>query len=153
MGRQSKSIRRERFRMAKMTEIAASVGQKILFSRRGAMIAARFPSTASGATARRSAIGPVVAKINNGDTMAAKTHAAIGAIVGAKSLAECVEAFGILSLYWRPPSAAYAPSNWARPRHIEGNPRSVVWIQYADALYQSSPLLYREQRQLKSNYS
>ena len=61
-------VRRERFRAAKTTEIAAMAGQKILFSGRG--------SSMSCSALR----GGEVKTINNGATIKAKTHAEIGTI-------------------------------------------------------------------------
>ena len=103
-GGQVSPIRRERLRMAKRTEIAASVGQKILFSgwgvvRRLCTSAGDKPLAGAGAAAN----------INNGATIVTKTHAKIGtitnlSIIGVEGPArlarsnskECIEALDIL---------------------------------------------------------
>jgi hypothetical protein len=89
--------KRERFRTAKTTEIAAMVGQKILFSGRGSNILCSVSAE------------PAVTKSNNGYTIKAKTHAKIGtiahlSIIGVEDLPrpnskECFEALGILAPY------------------------------------------------------
>ena len=70
-------VRRERFRTAKTTEIAAMAGQKILGSGRGSIMLC--------------SVRPPVTKIINGITIKAKTHAEIGtiahlSIIGAEDL-------------------------------------------------------------------
>jgi hypothetical protein len=90
-------VRRDQFRKAKTTAIAASTGQKILFSQRGAMVAC------SLAAADKPVAGAAVRNINSGDTITEKAHAEIGMITGAKDLArpnseECVGALDILAL-------------------------------------------------------
>jgi len=129
-GGQVSPIRRGRFRAAKRTEIAASIGQTILFSGRGVVrrICASTGDkllTMSGAVANVSAvnillaISGVAAKINNGDTIVTKTHAKIGtithlSIIGVERLARLAranskECIGALDILWHPPIGMRAP--------------------------------------------
>jgi hypothetical protein len=66
-GGQASLPKRERFRKANATEIAAMVGQKILFSRRAPPLSIVCWSDGS-------------AKLNNGNTITANAHAKIGMI-------------------------------------------------------------------------
>ena len=94
-GKRSRT-RRERFRTAKPTEIAAMAGQKILFSERLCMMLCSVSP------------GPPLMKSSSGDTIMAKAHAEIGTIAhvsrkGVEDLArlnskECIDAFDILAL-------------------------------------------------------
>jgi len=68
--------RRELFCTAKITEIAATAGQKILFSGR-----------ASAERAAASRVWRSVKKSNNGATIKAKTHADIGTIAYLSNIA------------------------------------------------------------------
>jgi hypothetical protein len=98
--------RRERFRTAKTTEIAARIGKKNLFSGRSVIRCCTRSTCELAAGRLRSG------KFNNGDTISAKATAKIGTIVhpsiirpedlGRPDLKECIEAVDIMVLYWRP---------------------------------------------------
>jgi hypothetical protein len=68
-------VRRERFCTAKTTEIAASAGQKILFSGRG--VVSRFWTSAAD---KPLVAAPALENAHNGPTIVVKTHAKIGPI-------------------------------------------------------------------------
>src|SRR5690348_4314370 len=93
-------VRRERFCTANTTEIAVMGGQKIRFSGRASSMPCGVWKSA------------LARKINNGDTIKAKTHAEIErianlSIIGAENLGRAnsekrIEALGILALFVRP---------------------------------------------------
>src|ERR1044072_4315237 len=98
------NVRRERLRSARMTEIAASKGQTILFSGRGSN--------------RQTVSVGLQPTIINGDTIVAKTQARIGRIEYRSKIrvagragprpAECIETVVMLALLMGRPSASLA---------------------------------------------
>jgi hypothetical protein len=115
---------RERFRTANTTEITAIAGQKILFSGRASMMLSS------------EAAGPEE-KSNNGDTIAAKTHAEIGmiahlSIIRVEDLVrpnskDCIEALEVLALCWRSRWMTFIGGpGWIRPR-LQQRPNAQAW--------------------------
>ena len=99
----------DQFRMAKRTEIAASVGQKILFSRRGALricCLSRSPQTAPlhEAPHRRKATTAILFQRKHMPKSDIITNLSNIRVEGPArpNSKECVEALDILALCWRP---------------------------------------------------
>ena len=133
--------RRERYLTANPTEIAAIAGQKILGSRRGCIILCSVWA------------GPVVTKINNGITIAEKTHAEIGINAhlsnGVEDLArpnsrESIVALGIMALYER--LRRISPSN----EYVgKAGPKNISALL---AIEQTCPMAWRYRKHNERSY-
>ena len=92
--------RRERFRTAKTTEIAAIAGQKILFSQRGSM---RLCSECGAVGKTRSIMATLLKRKRMPKSGRLRSCQSIGVEDLARpNSKECIEALDILALYWCP---------------------------------------------------